>query len=131
MNRFLLQNQLFSGSVDGTIRGWDLRRAQLPFCELRGHEYAVRKIRVRVYNICRLIIAFSLYVLLKVLFVNCLGYTWQVCMTSWPSYDQIINVLTACGWPVESCSKSQLAAGENSKYMSFTLLLLILYFKVT
>jgi len=38
-------NILFSGSVDKSIKMWDLRRPDQPITELHGHRYAVRRIR--------------------------------------------------------------------------------------
>ncbi|VDI20948.1 Hypothetical predicted protein [Mytilus galloprovincialis] len=34
------QNIVFTGSVDCSIKGWDIRNARGPICELRGHQYA-------------------------------------------------------------------------------------------
>ena len=44
---FYFQNIVFTGSVDCAIRGWDIRNSKGPVCELKGHQYAVRRIKVR------------------------------------------------------------------------------------
>lgn len=38
---------LFTGSVDCSIRGWDIRNVKQCLCELTGHRFAVRRIKVR------------------------------------------------------------------------------------
>lgn len=39
------QHILATGGIDNLIRGWDLRNAARPLFELRGHGYAVRKVK--------------------------------------------------------------------------------------
>eukprot|EP00850_Spirogloea_muscicola_P014406 SM000103S09498 [mRNA] locus=s103:311070:313114:+ [translate_table: standard] len=36
---------VLTGSVDKTVRAWDVRRVGAPLAELRGHGYAVRRVR--------------------------------------------------------------------------------------
>ena len=45
-----LQNLVVTGGVDNLIRGWDLRQYRQPVFELRGHEYAIRRLKVGVAN---------------------------------------------------------------------------------
>ncbi|XP_067676661.1 peroxisomal targeting signal 2 receptor-like [Haliotis asinina] len=49
------QNVLFTGGVDGLIRGWDIRNTQQQVCELRGHQYAIRRIRTSPFMATKLI----------------------------------------------------------------------------
>lgn len=39
------RDQIVTGSVDTTMRVWDLRMPQKPINELRGHQYAVRRLK--------------------------------------------------------------------------------------
>lgn len=43
-----LQNILYTGSVDCSIRGWDIRNPKQCLCELTGHRFAVRRIKVGI-----------------------------------------------------------------------------------
>lgn len=42
--------QLFSGSVDKSVRVWDIRNVRAPTKQLNGHEFAVRRIKSSPYN---------------------------------------------------------------------------------
>lgn len=39
------QNHIVTGSVDTSIKYWDLRSPHIPILELRGHDYAVRRLK--------------------------------------------------------------------------------------
>jgi len=43
------QNILATGGSDGVIRGWDIRNLLYPIFELKGCEYAVRRIQFSPY----------------------------------------------------------------------------------
>ncbi|WAR09345.1 PEX7-like protein [Mya arenaria] len=44
------QNILYSGSVDCSIRGWDIRNYNKPLCEMTGHRFAVRRVKTSPFN---------------------------------------------------------------------------------
>lgn len=44
------ENVLYTGSVDKTIRGWDIRNSKVPLNQLEGHEFAVRRIKCSPHN---------------------------------------------------------------------------------
>ncbi|KAL4233280.1 peroxisomal targeting signal 2 receptor [Mactra antiquata] len=44
------QNILYTGSVDCSIRGWDVRNTKQCICEMRGHRFAVRRIKTSPFN---------------------------------------------------------------------------------
>ncbi|GFR81536.1 peroxisomal targeting signal 2 receptor [Elysia marginata] len=44
------QNIVFTGGVDCIIKGWDVRSLKFPTCELRGHKYAVRRIKASPFH---------------------------------------------------------------------------------
>ncbi|KAJ3358722.1 peroxisomal targeting signal 2 receptor [Kappamyces sp. JEL0680] len=43
-------DQLVTGSVDTSIKSWDLRNIHLPLVELRGHGYAVRRVKASPHD---------------------------------------------------------------------------------
>jgi peroxin-7 len=43
-------NTVVTGSVDKTVKYWDLRNPSIPVVTLVGHEYAVRKVRMSPFG---------------------------------------------------------------------------------
>ncbi|KAJ8315390.1 hypothetical protein KUTeg_007540 [Tegillarca granosa] len=41
---------IFTGGVDCAIRGWDIRKPKAPICELPGHKFAVRRVKVLTWD---------------------------------------------------------------------------------
>jgi len=41
------QNILYTGSVDCSIRSWDIRNTKQCIHEMSGHRFAVRRVKVR------------------------------------------------------------------------------------
>lgn len=44
------QNTIFTGSVDCSIKGWDIRKPGEPVCQLLGHKFAVRRIKTSPFH---------------------------------------------------------------------------------
>ncbi|KAE8602124.1 hypothetical protein XENTR_v10013890 [Xenopus tropicalis] len=44
------QNLLVTGAVDCSLKGWDLRTVRQPVFELRGHNYAIRRVKFSPFH---------------------------------------------------------------------------------